>query len=97
MKSLIALVGTKYRGPEMVALLASLPNGEPLTLRRDPMNAYDPSAVQVWARGEHIGFIKGTQNRAIAARMDSADALIWQSRAKLAIEGGKQPMVEIDE
>ena len=98
-KSLVALVGTKFRGPEMIKLLASLPQGEPLTLIREPTNQYDRNAVQVWARGEHIGYVKGSQNRDIAARMDRARAdssefVSWP--AKLAIDGGKQPMLEID-
>ena len=47
MKILVALVGTKFRGPEMVALLASLPQGEPLALLREPDNKFDSAAVQV--------------------------------------------------
>lgn len=97
-KSLAALVGTKFRGQEMVDLLASLPQGEPLTLVRDPANIYDRKAVQVWARGHHIGFVKGNQNRDLAARMDMRLAMDTAATfgGKLAIDGGKQPMVEID-
>lgn len=99
MKSLVALVGTKFCGEEMMALLASLPQGEPLMLVREPGNKFDSNAVQVWARGFHIGYIKGTQNRQIARSLDSAaDAASWlRGRSvKLAIDGGAQPMVEID-
>jgi hypothetical protein len=104
MKTLVALVGTKYRGPEMVALLASLPQGEPLTLVREPGNRFDPNAIQVWARGQHLGYVKGNQNRDLAKAMDDAriktvggapGAFPWP--VSLAIDGGKQPMVEIDE
>lgn len=101
MKTLVALVGTKYCGPGMVALLASLPQGEPLTLKREPDNKFDRNAVQVWARGQHLGYVKGNQNRDLAMAID---ALIAEDvgfaegvAAKLAIDGGKQPMVEIDE
>lgn len=102
MKTLVALVGTKYRGPEMVALLASLPQGEPLTLRREPDNAHDPRAIQVWARDHLIGYVKGSQNRDLAMAMDALmieDAGFFQTgfAGKLAIDGGKQPMVEIDD
>jgi len=98
MKALVALVGMKHRGTEK--LIASLPQGEPLTLVREPTNRYDPNAVQVFARGEHVGYVKGSQNRSIAARMDraradSGEAVSWP--AKLAIDGGKWPMVEIEE
>lgn len=101
---LVALVGTRYRGQEMVDLLASLPQGEPLVLVREPNNKYDRNAVQVWARGHHVGFVKGTQNRALAMAMDAAALAVpggaarpaYSKPAKLAIDGGKQPMVEID-
>jgi hypothetical protein len=100
-KTLVALVGTKFRGPDMVKLLASLPQGEPLTLIREPGNSYDPNAIQVWARGSHIGYVKGNQNRDLAMAMD---ALLAEDSGfaegfpgKLAIDGGKQPMVEIDQ
>jgi hypothetical protein len=101
-KSLVALVGTKYRGKEMLDLLASLPSGEPLFLRRDPDNEYDPNAVQVWARGHHIGFIPKSQNGPIAAAMDKMAAGRVNVRslempAKLAIDGGQQPMIELEE
>ncbi len=98
MKSLVALVGMKHRGTE--ALVASLPQGEPLTLVREHGNKYDNFAVQVWAREQHVGFIKATQVKPIALAMDRAEAAnkgsasVWQ--AKLAIDGGKWPMVEID-
>jgi hypothetical protein len=114
-KSLVALVGTKFRGPEMVALLASLPNGEPLTLVRDPANEYDPNAIKVFAREQHIGFVKGSQAKALAAFMDNPARpqmgtpdfklsgvtvpgmrVAAPIHGKLAIDGGKQPMVEID-
>lgn len=95
MKSLIALVGMKHR-PGMTSLVARCAAGEPLTLVRDYKNIYDRNAVMVFARGEHVGFLKATQNRAIADRLDAlpADAVIT---AKLAIDGGKWPMVEIEE
>jgi hypothetical protein len=104
MKTLVALVGTKHRGPEMVALLASLPQGEPLALVRDRQNPFDPNAIKVIARDQHIGFIKASQAAKIAAKMDYdplyANRLMGGAGgpvARLAIDGGKQPMVEIDE
>lgn len=105
-KSLYALVGMKHRGTE--ALVASLPQGEPLTLLREPSNAHDRNAVQVWARGKLLGYVKGSQVAPLAARMDAAAST--QNRplpagvhftpptpARLAIDGGRWPMVEVGE
>lgn len=50
--------------------MRSLPNGEPLTLVREPTNTYDPNAVQVWACNEHVGYIKATEVRPLAAFID---------------------------
>lgn len=101
MKALYGLVGMKHRGTE--ALVASLPNGEPLTLVREPDNKVDGNAVQVWARATHVGYIKGSQVRPLAMAMDSAaagktaDAHGFRRYAKLAIDGGKWPLVEVEE
>lgn len=101
MKSLVALVGMKHRGTE--ALVTSLPQGEPLMLIREPDNEHDSYAVQVWARGMMIGFIKGSQVKPVALAMDSAAARLGlppkaaTMAAKLAIDGGRWPMVEIDD
>lgn len=105
MKSLYALVGMKHRGTEEV--VAALPQGEPLTLRREPSNPYDKFAVQVWARGQHVGYVKASQVRPVALAMDTkigaalaayGDASRDEIRftATLAIDGGRWPMVEVD-
>jgi hypothetical protein len=98
-KSLYGLVGMKHRGTE--ALVASLPNGEPLLLVREPDNKFDRFAVQVWARGQHVGFIKGAQVKPLAIAMDAAPVVSAAApigkRAKLAIDGGKWPLVEVEE
>lgn len=97
-KSLVALVGMKHRGTE--ALVASLPQGEPLTLIREHGNRYDPFAVQVWAREQHVGCIKATQVRPVAMALDARGAPLGmpsQMAALLAIDGGKWPMVELED
>ena len=102
-KALYALVGMKHRGTE--ALVASLLAGEPLTLFREPANPYDPNAIQVWAKGRHVGFIKASQARDLARRMDIAlekerrapNLDLLSTNGKLAIDGGKWPMVEVEE
>lgn len=95
MKALFGLVGMKHRGSEK--LVASLPNGEPLKLIREPDNKFDRFAVQVWARGTHLGFIKGAQVKPLAIAMDAALGSATSFSAKLAIDGGKWPLVEVED
>ncbi len=96
MKYLLALVGMKHRGTEK--LVASLPQGEALLLIRDASTKFDPNAVQVWARGEHVGFLKASQVFPIARALDTQISLGHgpQIPATLAIDGGRWPMVEIE-
>ncbi len=70
MRQLYALVGMKWRGTE--ALVASLLQGEPLTLVREPENKHDRNAIQVWARSTHVAYIKASQARPLAAFIDQA-------------------------
>lgn len=86
--------------------MARLPNGAPLALRREPNNPADPLAIEVWANSDdgpvHIGFLKASQGHALAQRMDRDAALSARlssgvSEVKLAIDGGKWPLVEVEE
>ena len=63
-----ALVGMKHRGAE--SLVHNLPEGEYVDLVREPDNRFDRFAVQVWARGRHVGYIAATQVRPVALAMD---------------------------
>jgi len=90
--TLVALVGMQHRGTE--DLVAGMLTGETLTLIREPNNPADRNAIQVWARGLHIGFIKGSQAPPVALAMDSTGGAPWV--AKLAHKEGKWPMVEIE-
>lgn len=66
---LYAIVGMKFRGTE--ELVRSLPNGEPLEFRREPENAIDKNAVQVWARDQHVGYVRASQNFRLATGLDA--------------------------
>jgi len=59
------LVGAHFRPPAK-ALLAVLRNGTPLTLEREPDNAYDPQAVKVLVESVHIP----------SSQLDELDALV---------------------
>lgn len=61
MKTVVSIVGMQWRGTE--ALVASLPAGETLICAAQPDNPKDPNAVMVWARDQHVGFVKATQTR----------------------------------
>lgn len=101
MKALYAMVGMQHRNA--LEFVASLPNGEPLTLVREPNNVFDPNAVQVWAQGRHIGFIKATQARALAIRMDRVPpANLPRSTLSVGLIGvlvkrEHLPMIEVEE
>lgn len=93
MKSLYSLVGMKHCGT--VDLVASLPSGEPLTLQREPDNQYDPRAIQVHARGVHLGYIASRENADLARAMDAtAGGIPLSFDAKLV--PGHYPQVEVD-
>lgn len=70
MKALYPIVGARHRG-DAQKLLDSLPTGEPLILKREPSNPYDHNAIQVWARGQHVGYIPKRDNPPLAMAMDS--------------------------
>lgn len=93
MKALYSIVGMKHRGSE--ELVASLKDGEPLTLVREPTNAYDPNAVQVWAQGTHVGYVKATNARALARYMDAGGKTAFVG--KLTFGGDRWPMAEVEE
>ena len=69
-KAVYMLVGSKHRGADIENLVKSLPRGEPVSLRREHGNRYDPLAVQVWARGIHVGYIPARVNATLARRLD---------------------------
>jgi len=74
------IVGMKHRGAE--EFLRSLPHREPVVLRRAPDNPHDPNAVEVWARGRHVGFLKAADAFKVARMIDQG-----QIGAPLAMDG----------
>ncbi len=106
MKGLYGLVGMQFRTPGDRVHLSALKNGAPLMLKRAPDTRFDANAVQVWSGEHHIGYIKGSQVRPLAMAMDAMPAALAgapqeniyrQKAAKLAIDGGKWPLVEMEE
>ncbi len=105
MKGLYALVGLKFRPEEARRHFAALPNGSPLVLKREPTNPHDRNAVQVWSGDVMIGYVSGKQNAPLAMAMDrqvagaipDASPSVGCFPAKLAIDGGKWPLIEVEE
>jgi hypothetical protein len=100
MKTLITLVGTKFCGPDIIKLVASFQAGEPMTLIRDPNNEHDRNAIKIMARGEHVGFVKGSEAVELARIMDAhrkapdgADATLF---GHLSFDGDRWPKIEIN-
>lgn len=91
MKALYDLVGMKYRRRE--DFVRQHPTGSPVKLVREPMNKYDPCAVQVWLGGEHVGYIKATAVVPLARKMDVAG----QSSLPGSLVAGDWPRIEVEE
>ena len=94
MKALYSLVGMKHKGETIVQLVKSLPLGEQLVLKRDRDNRFDSRAIEVWARGQHIGFISARENHDLARRFDQSGGESWP--ALFAYRTG-WPAVEVEE
>ena len=74
-----AIVGMPFREKEGVpanAILKEIPPDEPCVLVREPANKFDRNAIQVWVRGQHVGFIPKTQNAVLARFIDDNGALV---------------------
>jgi single-stranded-DNA-specific exonuclease len=77
------IVGVSFEGRQDV--VAGVREGAGLELRRDPANAFDPSAVGVWLGALQLGFLK----RGIAARIaPNIDAGERYTAEVTAVTGG---------
>lgn len=88
-KTNFPIVGTKFRGSEAMSAVKKCEQGDPLELRREPTNAYDPNAVGVWLPARdpivpedgagipalHVGYIPQVMNAQIARLLDEGVAL----------------------
>lgn len=66
----IPLVGTGYRGTDVRQRVRAMRPGERVTLVREPSNAYDPKAVQVWTVDMMIGYLSAKENADVSAAID---------------------------
>jgi HIRAN domain len=63
-----SIVGQKHLGLDS-HLVGILP-GTPVVLVREPTNAYDPNAVQVWIDGKRVGYIPKADAAKLAPVID---------------------------
>lgn len=63
----VSLVGTSFRGAEVVKLVKSLLPKSPVILKPEPTNRYDSNAVMVFYGPTHIGYIAKMENYLVFA------------------------------
>jgi hypothetical protein len=91
--NLAGLFARPARAKDIVRLFAI---GDAVELKRDPDNAYDANAIQIWAgpnADEFIGFVEKLANAPIAADLDAG--LAYTATVSNVYpdngEGGKNP------
>lgn len=67
------LAGFQYYGGKI--LWDEMHEGDALTLVREPDNPHDPFAVRVEWRGQKLGYLPRSDNRAVAEEMDRGTAI----------------------
>lgn len=87
------MVGMQHRGSD--AVVSDLHHHESLLLLREPGNAFDRNAIQVWARGQHVAFIPKKENVALAALMDERGRSIQDFKMNARFVAGKWPRLEV--
>ena len=63
------------RHHEAKAVWERMQVGDPLTLVREPGNAFDANAVRVEWQGHKLGYVPRTENQAVARQMDRGSRL----------------------
>ena len=71
--------GTTFREKEMGRPLPwdDMEEGHPLTLEREPHNAYDPNAIKILWKGTHIGYIPRNTAETVAKLIDDGKLNFW--------------------
>ena len=67
------LAGFQYHAGE--ALWQEMREGDRLALVRETDNPHDANAVRIEWRGQKLGYLPRTENRAVAAAMDGGEAV----------------------
>lgn len=94
MRSLYTIVGMQHR-PGAQEIVSRARHGDAASLVRDAFNEHDQYAVEVWINNHHVGFVKGTECRAIADHMDRLK--MDNMPAKFVVDGSRWPHVEVEQ
>lgn len=79
MRKTYSIVAQKHCGKD--PYLPGLTTGEEAFLVREPTNAYDPNAIQVWIRGERVGYIPKKDNAVLCQFIDQSGEMMAMDSA----------------
>lgn len=88
METRIVIVGTRHRGTEAMDALAALTKGAPISLRREPDNAFDPGAVACYAGNTHLGYPPRAQYGSIRDALDAGNIVEATLTSEAIIDNG---------
>ncbi len=94
-KGIYPIIGMRHRGPEAEQIVRSLAMDEAIVLERDPGNRFDPNAVEVIARGEHVGFVPKALAVLLAKDMDAAGKPTLDAKFKVGTD--RAPCAEVED
>jgi hypothetical protein len=64
-----------YDGEQCLPYMAA---GDPLTLQRQPDNAHDHRAIEIFWNGHKIGYVPRAHNRALCRLMDAGEVVVGE-------------------
>lgn len=88
------IAGMQPRGTEDA--VRAMDSGAALELRREPTNAHDKNAVQIWSGDLMIGYVRGYQAKVLAPTMDAAKKTSLSGTLAFT-DNSKVPVVMVEE
>jgi len=76
------LAGIKFRPKEIKERIATLGEGEVLSLEREPDNKYDENAIRVLDHdGQFLGYVQGYVAKALAPEIDAGTSHVAEVKS----------------
>jgi hypothetical protein len=69
-----SIIGTKFRGPNAVAMVGAMPRGLRVRLEREPDNEFDGNAIAVYYGVQHLGYVPRGHAAELARALDRGAA-----------------------